>query len=78
MRMEFMKAWGEREEVSSRLLKALYAPVCVSDRAADVVQCNCKRSIVAGLVRDGDPRMIEAKAACMRCIAAMYPVTAVR
>ena len=49
-----MKAWGEREEVSSRLLKALYAPVCVSDRAADVVQCNCKRSIVAGLVRDGD------------------------
>jgi len=26
----------------------------------------------------GRGRMIEAKAACMRCIAAMYPVTAVR
>jgi len=50
-----MKAWGERERgVSIRLLKALYAPVCVSDRAAEVVQCNCRRSIVAGLVRDGD------------------------
>ena len=77
MRMELHESMGgERGVSSSRLLKALYAPVCV--RAAEVVQSRQLQEVDRGRFGAGRGRMIDAKAACMRCIAAMYPVTAVR
>ena len=74
--LELHESMGGERGVSSRLLKALYAPVCV--RANEVVQSRQLQGVDRGRFGAGRGRMIDAKAACMRCTAAMYPVTAVR